>query len=67
MDDGYMAFATDTKFLGIAFCELKGKKLFPIVSAVWGHCEVTMTYLGGLDCKFIFYFYINPLMYAKMR
>jgi SPRY domain-containing SOCS box protein 1/4 len=51
MDDGYMAFATDTKFLGVAFCDLKGKKLYPIVSAVWGHCEVTMNYLGGLDSE----------------
>uniref|UniRef100_A0AC34QHL8 B30.2/SPRY domain-containing protein n=1 Tax=Panagrolaimus sp. JU765 TaxID=591449 RepID=A0AC34QHL8_9BILA len=49
MDEGYLAFATEEKFLGVAFRGLKGKKLYPIVSAVWGHCEVTMKYLGSLD------------------
>ncbi|KAL1285464.1 Protein gustavus [Trichinella pseudospiralis] len=27
----------------------QGTKVYPIVSAVWGHCEVTLQYLGGLD------------------
>ena len=27
-------------FLGVAFSGLRGEELFPIVSAVWGHCEV---------------------------
>uniref|UniRef100_A0A7E5A0M4 B30.2/SPRY domain-containing protein n=2 Tax=Panagrellus redivivus TaxID=6233 RepID=A0A7E5A0M4_PANRE len=49
MDEGFMAFATDKQFLGVAFRGLKGKKLYPVVSAVWGHCEVTMKYMGGLD------------------
>uniref|UniRef100_A0A1I8AAH3 B30.2/SPRY domain-containing protein n=1 Tax=Steinernema glaseri TaxID=37863 RepID=A0A1I8AAH3_9BILA len=49
MDEGYMAFATDEEYLGVAFRGLKGKQLYPIVSAVWGHCEITMRYLGGLD------------------
>ncbi|CAJ0957580.1 unnamed protein product, partial [Mesorhabditis belari] len=49
MDEGYMAFASDTQYLGVAFRNLKGKTLYPIVSAVWGHCEITMKYLGGLD------------------
>lgn len=42
---------TDTyilTFSGVAFRGLKGKKLYPIISAVWGHCEITMTYLNGL-------------------
>ncbi|KAH7967410.1 hypothetical protein HPB49_024618 [Dermacentor silvarum] len=26
-----------------------GQKLYPVVSAVWGHCEITMKYIGGLD------------------
>uniref|UniRef100_A0A0N5C671 B30.2/SPRY domain-containing protein n=1 Tax=Strongyloides papillosus TaxID=174720 RepID=A0A0N5C671_STREA len=47
MDEGYMAFATDEKYLGVAFRGLKGKTLYPIVSAVWGHCEITIKYLGG--------------------
>ena len=28
-------------FLGVAFSGLRGEELFPVVSAVWGHCEVT--------------------------
>uniref|UniRef100_A0A0M3HWN0 SPRY domain-containing SOCS box protein 4 n=1 Tax=Ascaris lumbricoides TaxID=6252 RepID=A0A0M3HWN0_ASCLU len=49
MDEGYMAFATERQYYGVAFTGLKGKKLYPIVSAVWGHCEITIRYLGGLD------------------
>lgn len=25
--------------------------LYPIVSCVWGHCEVTMKYVNGLDSQ----------------
>lgn len=49
MDEGYLAFATDDQYLGVAFRNLRGKTLYPMVSAVWGHCEITMKYLGGLD------------------
>ncbi|WKX96740.1 hypothetical protein Q1695_012856 [Nippostrongylus brasiliensis] len=49
MDDGYMAFATDQHYLGVAFRNLQGRTLYPIVSAVWGHCEITMKYLGGIE------------------
>lgn len=48
-----MAFATKERYLGIAFCSLKGKELYPVVSVVWGHTEVTMNYLGGLERNFI--------------
>jgi hypothetical protein len=27
-------------------------QVFITVSAVWGHCEITMKYIGGLDRKF---------------
>lgn len=47
------AFVADGQYLGVAFTGLKGKKVYPIVSAVWGHCEITMKYLGGLDRKCI--------------
>ena len=30
------------RYLGVAFSGLRGKTLFPIVSSVWGHCEVKM-------------------------
>ena len=52
MDDGTLSFVVDGQYLGVAFRGLKGKKLYPVVSAVWGHCEITMRYLGGLDRKY---------------
>lgn len=51
MDEGTLAFVVNGQYLGVAFRGLKGKKLYPIVSAVWGHCEITIRYLGGLDRK----------------
>jgi len=52
MDDGTLSFVVDGQYLGVAFRGLKGRKLYPIVSAVWGHCEITMKYIGGLDRKY---------------
>lgn len=52
MDDGTLSFVVDGQYLGVAFRGLKGRKLHPIVSAVWGHCEITMKYIGGLDRKY---------------
>lgn len=52
MDEGTLSFIVDGQYLGVAFRGLKGKKLYPIVSAVWGHCEISMKYIGGLDRKF---------------
>jgi len=49
MDEGVLGFVVDGKYLGPAFRNLRGKKLHLMVSAVWGHCEITMKYLGGLD------------------
>jgi len=46
MDRGTLAFQVEEDFLGIAFSGLRGIELFPIVSAVWGHCEVTLTYIN---------------------
>lgn len=53
MDEGTLSFVVDGQYLGVAFRGLKGRKLFPIVSAVWGHCEITMKYIGGLDRKYL--------------
>jgi len=47
MDRGTLAFQVDNDFLGVAFSGLRGEELYPIVSAVWGHCEVTLTYIGN--------------------
>uniref|UniRef100_A0A8C5GVF5 SPRY domain-containing SOCS box protein 4-like n=1 Tax=Gouania willdenowi TaxID=441366 RepID=A0A8C5GVF5_GOUWI len=49
MDEGTLSFMVDGQYLGVAFRGLKGKKLYPIVSAVWGHCEIAMRYINGLD------------------
>lgn len=49
MDEGTLSYIVDGQYLGVAFRGLKGKKLYPIISAVWGHCEITMRYIGGLD------------------
>eukprot|EP00092_Neocalanus_flemingeri_P092322 GFUD01117186.1.p1 GENE.GFUD01117186.1~~GFUD01117186.1.p1 ORF type:complete len:365 (+),score=56.46 GFUD01117186.1:174-1268(+) len=46
MDRGTLAFQANNDFLGVAFSGLRGEELFPIVSAVWGHCEVSLTYVG---------------------
>jgi len=51
MDEGTLAFAVDDQYLGVAHKGLRGKKLFPIVSTVWGHCEISIKYVGGLDSQ----------------
>lgn len=55
MDEGTLSFMVDGQYLGVAFRGLKGKKLYPIVSAVWGHCEISMKYINGLDRKYTHY------------
>jgi SPRY domain-containing SOCS box protein 1/4 len=55
MDEGTLSFVVEGQYLGVAHRGLRGKKLHPIVSAVWGHCEITMKYIGGLDRKFHFF------------
>ena len=54
MDEGTLSYVVEGQFLGVAHRGLKGKKVYPIVSAVWGHCEITLKYLGGLDRKWSF-------------
>jgi len=49
MDQGVLGFVVDGQYLGPAFKGLRGKKLHLMVSAVWGHCEITMKYIGGMD------------------
>ncbi|XP_030041710.1 SPRY domain-containing SOCS box protein 1 [Microcaecilia unicolor] len=49
MDEGTLSFIVDGQYMGVAFQGLKGKKLYPVVSAVWGHCEIQMRYVNGLD------------------
>ena len=54
MDLGVLGFVVDGQYLGPAFKGLRGKKLHLMVSAVWGHCEITMKYIGGMDRKFYY-------------
>ena len=49
MDQGTLAFVANNEYLGIAFRGLKGERLFPIVSIVWGNCQISIRYIGGLD------------------
>lgn len=50
MDEGTLAYIVDGQYLGVAFDNLKDKgTLYPMVSSVWGHCEITMRYLNGLE------------------
>jgi len=58
MDEGTLSFLAEGQYLGVAFRGLRGKKVYPIVSAVWGHCEITMRYINGLDS--------NPLPLADL-
>jgi F-box protein 45 len=45
-DDNTLAFERNYEFLGVAFRGLPEKQLYPTVSAVYGHTEVSMVYLG---------------------
>ncbi|UXI15468.1 elongation of very long chain fatty acids protein [Sarcoptes scabiei] len=49
MDKGTLSFMANGQYLGIAFDGLKGKTLYPIISSVWGHCEITLRYINGLN------------------
>jgi len=49
MEEGTLSFIVDGTWLGVAHSGLKGQKVHLIVSAVWGHCEITMRYLAGLQ------------------
>jgi hypothetical protein len=51
MDHGNVGFVVGDHYLGEAFTGLRGRKLYLTVSAVWGHCEISMRYLGCLDAK----------------
>jgi len=48
MEEGTLSFQAGGQFLGVAHRGLRGKALHPIVSAVWGHCEISLRYHGGI-------------------
>jgi SPRY domain-containing SOCS box protein 1/4 len=50
LEEGTLAYIVDGQYLGVAFSDLKDKgALYPMVSSVWGHCEITMRYINGLE------------------
>lgn len=50
LEEGTLAYIVDGQYLGVAFSDLKDKgTLYPMVSSVWGHCEITMRYINGLE------------------
>jgi len=54
MDTGKMGFVVGNQFLGWSHTSVKtGQRVYPIVSTVWGHCEVKLRYVGGLECGVI--------------
>jgi SPRY domain-containing SOCS box protein 1/4 len=55
MDEGVMGIVVEGRYLGPAFTGLRGKRLHLMVSAVWGHCEITMKYIRGLERKHLTY------------
>jgi SPRY domain-containing SOCS box protein 1/4 len=52
LEEGTLSYIVDGQYLGVAFSDLKDKgTLYPMVSSVWGHCEITMHYINGLERK----------------
>ncbi|KAM8778996.1 LOW QUALITY PROTEIN: SPRY domain-containing SOCS box protein 2 [Rhynchonycteris naso] len=45
-EKGTLGYAIGGTYLGPAFHGLKGRTLYPAVSAVWGQCPVRISYLG---------------------
>lgn len=49
MEAGTLSFVADNRYLGVAFSGLKGKTLYPVISCVWGNCEIGMRYINKLE------------------
>ena len=49
MDEGTMSFIVNGHYLGTAHRGMRGKKVHVVISAVWGHCEISMKYVNGLE------------------
>jgi len=54
MNQGRLGFMVADQWLGWAVSGLKDSApLYPIASTVWGHCEVKLKYLHGLDSSLL--------------
>lgn len=52
MDSGTLCFASEQgECYGVAFDGLKGGKLYPAISSVWGQCNVEIQFLGCIDSQ----------------
>lgn len=49
MDEGTLGFIVNGYYLGIAFNGLKGKKLYPVISTVWGNVEIGIRYTAYMQ------------------
>jgi SPRY domain-containing SOCS box protein 1/4 len=47
MDEGTLGFIVHSQYLGVAFCGLKGKKLFPMISDNCSSSEISIRYING--------------------
>jgi len=47
LDEGTLSFAVGSKWLGVAHSDLLGRTVYPAVSTVWGHAEVSLRYIGS--------------------
>lgn len=51
MEEGTLGFISDDTYLGVAFDNLKGLKVYPIVNITKHGAQVDMKYLGSLATK----------------
>ena len=52
MDAGTLAWFADGQYLGISHRGIQGE-IFPMVSTVWGHCEVSLVYLASSSSSLV--------------
>ena len=52
MDVGTLAWFADGQYLGISHRGIQGE-IFPMVSTVWGHCEVSLVYLASSSSSLV--------------
>ncbi|XP_023340334.1 SPRY domain-containing SOCS box protein 4 [Eurytemora carolleeae] len=47
MDEGTLSFSDGTRWFGIAHHGLQGSTVYPAISTVWGHAEISICYIGS--------------------
>ena len=52
MEEGVLGYVVEGRYLGPALRGFRGKKVYVAVSSVWGHCEISMKYMAGLEREF---------------